>query len=626
MTVEPGRDNRAQAASAQTPAPCVHYLVEATAAAYPAAEAVTMGSRSLTYRRLDSRASLVASRLRELGVRPESRVALSLRRSPELIVAVLAILKAGGACVPLDPAYPRERLAYMLDDARVAAVVTESALADRLGIGDIPTVRVDLEEPELGTAETPPAGTAIFPDNLAYVIYTSGSTGVPKGVEMTHRALVNLLLWQAAHTSGLSQGPTRTLQFAPLSFDVAFQEIFSTWMQGGTLVLVDEETRRDIPSLWRHVIATRVERLYLPPSALHALAAEASRSGERAALREVVTAGERLQVTPTLVEFVRRQRCRALHNHYGPSETHVATFHVLEGAPESWPSVPPIGRAIDNVTLHVLDSRLDPVPYGTPGELYIGGACVARGYLRRPGLTAERFVPNQFGEGAGARLYRTGDVVKRMAGGTLEFLGRADDQVKLRGFRIELGEVEAALTELPIVREAVVLLREDRPGQRRLVGYVLPNEAPPVARELRAGLQNRLPEHMVPSVFVTVDRWPTTPSGKVDRKALPAPAFQQTSEPPGTETEHVLAAIWRDVLGVEHVSRDDDFFDLGGDSLSAARLAAELRAALGVELTLARLFEAPTLSALAALIPTLPAASQRPIQRMEHPSPGRGHG
>jgi amino acid adenylation domain-containing protein len=586
------------------PVECLHRVFAARAAATPDAPAVVHGDERVSYGELNRRANRLAHSLRRRGVGPESRVGLCAERSVEMVVGLLGILKAGAAYVPLDPEYPRARLALMLEDARVSVVLTQRRIEERLPPRAWDVLHLDGVEPEGAREESEPE-SGVTPDNIAYVLYTSGSTGVPKGVALGHGALANLIAWQRGEAP-LPEG-ARTLQFTSLNFDVSFQEIFSTLCEGGALVLVSEDERRDPVRLLRLVERERVGRLYLPFVALRELAEAAE--GLHAAppdLRQVITAGEQLQVTPAVARFFGRLEGCTLYNHYGPSETHVVTAYELRGEPSAWPQLPPIGRPIANTRLYVLDRWMRPVPAGVGGELYVGGAPLARGYHGRPALTAERFVPDPLSGEAGARLYRTGDLGRHLPDGSVEFLGRADNQVKVRGFRVEPGEVEAALGECAGVRQAVVLAQEWGGGGRRLAAYVMPvdGRAALTAGELRGELRRRLPDYMVPSAFVFVDEWPLTPSGKVDRRRLPAPgpesADTETSEPPRTPTEELLAGMWEELLGVGRVGAEDDFFELGGHSLLAARLAARVREGFGVELALRKVFEAPTVRGLAA--------------------------
>ncbi|HEU4454354.1 MAG TPA: amino acid adenylation domain-containing protein [Longimicrobium sp.] len=511
----------AGAAARRDQAGVVHEMFAAAAAASPDAVAVELGAERVTYADLDARANRLARRLRRLGVGPDERVALALERSVEMVVAVLGVLKAGGCYVPVDPAYPARRIAHMLEDSRASVLVTTSALAARLPAGASAVLAVDADADLVAREASTAPAVEVDAENLAYVLYTSGSTGLPKGAALPHRALASLLRWQLRRWG--AGAAARTLQFASLSFDVSFQEIFSTWCAGGTLVLVDDPTRRDAHALLAYLRETRVERLFLPFAALQNLAEAAARAGAALPdLREVATAGEALRATPQLRAFFRLNPRARLENQYGPSETHVVSAHRLAADPDGWPALPPIGAPVDGATLHVLDDRPGAGAPGAAGELYASGAALARGYLGRPALTAERFVPSPFGP-AGARLYRTGDRARWTAGGELEYLGRTDAQVKVRGYRVEPGEVEAAVASHPSVHQAAVAAHGDG-AARRLVAYVvaLPGRTADVA-SLRAHVAARLPEHMVPAAWVALEALPLTPSGKVDRRALPEP-------------------------------------------------------------------------------------------------------
>jgi amino acid adenylation domain-containing protein len=511
----------ADVVDAPASAAVVHEMFDAAVARTPDAAAVEFGAERVSYGDLDSRANRLANRLRRLGVGPDERVAIALERSVEMVVTVLAVLEAGGCYVPVDPAYPAERIAHMLGDSRAAVLVTTSALAARLPAGDFAVLSLDADADLVRRESAAPPVVEVDGENLAYVLYTSGSTGLPKGAALPHRALANLLRWQISR--GGEDAAARTLQFSSLSFDVSFQEIFSTWCAGGTLVLVDDDTRREAQALLAYLRETRVERLFLPFAALQNLAEVAARtSAALPELREVVTAGEALRATPQLRAFFRLNPRARLENQYGPSETHVVSAHRLAANPEEWPPLPPIGAPVDGAGLHVLDERLDEAAPGVEGEVYAAGAALARGYLERPALTAERFVPSPFGS-AGARLYRTGDRARFTPDGELEYLGRTDAQVKVRGYRVELGEVEASVASHPAVHQAVVAAHGEG-AAKRLVAYVvaLPGRtAEPTS--LRAHVAARLPEHMVPAAWVALSALPLTPSGKVDRRALPEP-------------------------------------------------------------------------------------------------------
>ncbi len=586
---------------------CVHQLVEAQAARAPDDVAAIFAPHQLTYRELETQAGELANHLRSLGVGPDVCVGLFLERSLEMLVGLLAVLKAGGAYVPLDPDYPTERLAYMLKDAGVRVLLSQRRLATRLPAGVERLVCLDEPIPS-ATAATATVAAVVKPDHLAYVIYTSGSTGQPKGVAMPHRPLVNLLAWQG-RDSRAGRG-TRTAQFTSLSFDVSFQEIFSTWSSGGTLVMVAQTTRRDPVALWKLLADARVERLFLPFVALQQLAEAASESELTPRhLREVITAGEQLQITGKLVALFERLPGCTLHNHYGPSESHVVTAYSLAGPPRTWPPLPPIGRPIQNTRLYVLDPHGQPLPVGVPGELYISGDCLARGYLGQPELTGTKFLPETFSGRMGSRLYRTGDLVRYLPDGNLEFLGRLDHQVKLRGFRVELGEIEATLRRYPAVRDCAVVAREVAPGDKRLIAYFTSKEgAQTTAAELTDHVRAALPDYMVPSAFLTLAQFPLTPSGKVDRKALLArelqiPEVAGESAPPRTPIEEALVAIWREVLHRRQVGIHDNFFDLGGHSLLAIQVVNHVNKA-GLGLTLNQIFQHQTIAELAAVADT----------------------
>ena len=516
---------------------------------------------------------------------------------------MIAALKAGAAIVPLDPTYPAERLAWMVEDARLAALVTTGALVGALPVAPGKAVLLDREAEVLARVDSSRPGLQTAPGDLAYVIYTSGSTGRPKGVAMPQGPLVNLAAWQRERSAALPL--RRTLQYSSLSFDASFQEIFSTFAEGGTLVLVSEADRRDPAELLGVLSGERVERLFLPFVALQSLAETAEERPAPLCLREVVAAGEALRVTDPIRRFFGRLPGAVLDNHYGPTETHVATAERLEGDAGRWPELPSIGRPIGNARAYVLDAWLEPAPIGVAGEIYLGGEVLARGYLARSDLTAERFVPDPFA--TGARLYRTGDLGRVLADGRLEFLGRRDRQVKVRGYRVEPGEVEVALARCAGVRAAVVEARTLPGAGPRLVAYVVPEEGRRGGgRALRDELASSLPEHLVPSFFVEVEALPLTPSGKVDRRALPDP--EPEAGPAVSDLsplEALVADAFEETLGARRLGRDAHFFDLGGHSLLATRAVARLRRLAGVDVPLRALFDAPTVHGLAAVLATV---------------------
>jgi amino acid adenylation domain-containing protein len=588
-------------------------LCAAQAARTPSAPAVSARMERWSYADLLRYAEDLAARLRALGVGPDCRVAVCAEPSPRLVAAMVGVWLAGGACVSLDPSYPAERLAFMVADCGARWLVGTCPTPEVApGLSVLPLALRPGAEPAgpLSSADLalPPAGS---PDQLAYVVYTSGSTGRPKGVAVPHRALVNLILWQRGRSWA-----RRTLQFASPSFDVFFQELLLCLATGGELVIATPDERRDPARLIELCRERRVERLFLPFVALRGLAEVGVHRAPLLDLREVITAGEQLQATPALRRwFADHPACRLL-NQYGPSETHVVTEEPLPADPQGWSELPPIGRAIANVRPYVLDEELGHLPVGVPGDLYLGGVGLARGYLDRPALSAERFLPDPYAARQGSRMYRTGDRARWLPDGRLEFLGRIDDQVKVRGFRVEVGEVEACLAKLPGVRQAVVLALPDD-GDRRLVAYVLADGPSAEPETLRAALRRELPEPFVPSALVLVEDFPRTPSGKVDRRALSAVQCKPgAAHEPATDLERAVAQTWCEVLGLERVDRDDDFFSLGGHSLTATRVAVRLHERLGSDVPVSWLFEHPTVGRLAAALaatgsagPSAPVAS-----------------
>ncbi|HEX6903706.1 MAG TPA: non-ribosomal peptide synthase/polyketide synthase [Thermoanaerobaculia bacterium] len=582
------------ATDSPVPESCVHEGIAARAAASPEAAAVVFGADLLTYRELDQRANALAHRLRELGVGPEVRVGVALERSLEMVIGLLAVLKAGGAYVPLDPSYPAERLAFMLEDAGVAALLTQSGLAGYDG----PEIRLSPGARGVGESAEPPAGGA-GPWNLAYVIYTSGSTGRPKGVQISHGALTNFLA-SMAETPGFGTGDV-LLAVTSLSFDIAGLELYLPLLTGGQVILASREEAADGRRLQELIAASGATILQATPATWRLLLESGWPGGEGL---KALCGGEAL---PPALAASLRERVGSLWNVYGPTETTVwSTVEEVAGdGPVS------IGRPIANTAVYVVDAWGSPAPVGVPGELYLGGAGLARGYLARPELTAERFLPDPFGA-AGSRIYRTGDLARYRPDGRLECLGRIDHQVKVRGFRIELGEIEAVLGRHPEVAAAVVVAREDVPGDRRLAAYVVPRQAgADLTADLRIRLRQSLPEYMVPTAWVAMDALPLTPNGKVDRRALPKPEAVSGEVPaePRTPVEELLTGMWSELLGRESVGIHDNFFDLGGHSLKATQVVARVRQAFGVDLPLRRVFEAPTVAGLARIVERLRSAA-----------------
>lgn len=582
---------------------CIHDIIEEQARSRPGAEAVRFEGRALTYSDLDARANRLACRLQELGVGPEVLVALCFERSLEMVVAILGVLKAGGAYVPLDPKYPEDRLRFMLEETDARVLLTQSRLLDVLPQHRAQVLCLD-GLPD-GGHDAPDAGPArsVTPGNLAYVIYTSGSTGRPKGVMISHQGLV---ISTTARVPFFAADVKRFLLLSPLPFDSSVVGIYWTLCRGGTLVLVPDEAQQDVARLAEVIAREQVSHLLTLPS-FWTLILEHARPDQLAGLATVIVAGE---PCPKRLVDQHRQKLpgTALINEYGATENTVwcSGYDCRELAL----AVAPLGRPIANAQMYALDEQAGPAPIGVPGELYSGGEALARGYWRRPDLTAERFLPDPFGGQPGARLYRSGDLVRLLPEGDFEFLGRVDNQVKIRGFRIELSEVEAALSAHPSVGEAVVAAREDQPGQgKRLVAYLTAAAgAAVVAKDLRDFLKDRLPAFMLPQALVILERMPRMPNGKVDRRALPVPDPATASageEPvaPRNAVEAMLAEVWSTVLGVASVGVHDNFFDLGGDSLLSIQVVARANQK-GLGLTPRLLFQHQTLAELAAAVGT----------------------
>jgi pristinamycin I synthase-3/4 len=607
---------------------CLHNLFARQAARTPDAVAVVYEDRALSYAELERSANQLGSYLRELGVGPEMTVGVCVERSPEMVIGLLGILKAGGAYLPLDPEYPSERLAFMLQDAKVSVVVTQSSLLARWSAYAATLICLDRDRERIAGYSVSAPVTGVCPDNLAYVIYTSGSTGRPKGVAVRHQAVVNYLHFLGKRL-GLNEDDT-VLQVSAISFDPSVRDIFGPLLNGSRLVILSAEARRDprayLDNIERHRISTL---LSIIPRLLDSVVAAADDSTVGKSLRNVLTCGEPLNYA-THDAFRRMNHTSRLINQYGPTECTMVTTSFVAGEAGDRCGRVPIGRPIANALLYVLDEELIPTPIGVTGELYIGGAGLARGYLHRPGLTATRFIANPYGEGE--RLYRTGDLVRYRPDGNLEFVGRGDGQVKVRGYRIEPAEIEAALVSFGGISQAVVVAREgatytshgqghmaaprtdgeravraqpDEPGELRLLGYVVGHAESIDVAVLRTHLERNLPRYMVPSALMVLDALPLTPNGKIDRQSLPALASRPERVAfvePRTEVEAELAAIWCEVLGLNRVGIEDDFFAMGGHSLLATRVAARLREVFGVEVALRELFAAPTVRVLAQRI------------------------
>jgi amino acid adenylation domain-containing protein len=592
---------------------CIPELVARRAVETPDAVAVTAGAQILSYGELDCRANRLARYLRSLGVGTDVVVGLCLPRSLDMVVGALGILKAGGAYLPMDPVWPPDRLTFILEDAQSPVLITNLSVAQRLPSGRQKIV--NLGAPQISAQPADPLPAKIRRDDLAYVIYTSGSTGKPKGVEITHGGLANLVSWHQQEFSVTSAD--RASHLAGLSFDAAVWELWPYLAIGASVHLVDEITRNSAEFLQDWLVSQGITISFVPtPLAEHLLIMEWPRNP---VLRILLTGGDTLHHYPSVsLPFV-------LVNNYGPTEyTVVATSGAM--LPDRHDGMlPPIGRAIANTRIHLLDEQLRPVPAGTVGEIYIAGAGLARGYRNRPDLTAEKFIPDPFTAERGGRLYKTGDLARLLPDGQIAFLGRADDQIKIRGFRIEPNEIVCALNQHPDVRESLVLAREDASGQKRLAAYLaLKPESGLTHTVLRDYLRDYLPEYMLPAAFVRLDAFPLTPHGKIDRAALPAPDPGNTiqdeiSAGPRTGTQQRVIEILTQLLGLKKIGLNDNFFLLGGHSLLGAQLIARLREAFGVELPLRSVFDAPTVAALAEEIELLTANRETPEKKSPAP-------
>jgi amino acid adenylation domain-containing protein len=634
---------------------CIHHLFEAQVEQTPDAVAVVCGEEALTYRELNNRANQLAHYLQALGIKPDTLVAISVERSLEMIVGFLGILKAGGAYVPLDPAYPHERRAYKLQDSQAPVILTQDRLLTSLPDNNAKVVRLDADWDAIARESQENPVSEVTAENLAYVIYTSGSTGNPKGVMITHQGMVN---HSVAIAREYELKPSdRILQFSSMSFDIIIEEVFPSLIIGAAIVLRPEDILSSATNFVEFVARERITVLNLPTAFWHELVKglsvlkpepakteEAVSCALLATVRLLIVGGEKASrsVYLTWLQLVGK-RIRWL-NSYGPTETTVtATVYDPSSQSDNNPllSEIPIGRPLANARAYILDRNLQPVPIGVVGELYIGGAGLGRGYLNRPDLTANKFINNPFvtvepdaepNHPKSNRLYKTGDTVRYLSDGNVEFIGRIDYQVKIRGFRIELGEIETVLEQHPAVQQAVVLAREDVPGEKRLVAYVVPKqEQSPATRELSSFLKEKLPDYMVPTAFVLMETLPLTPNGKVDRRALKAPdpsvtVSQRVIVPPRYQLEFQLTKMWEEILGIEPIGIRDNFFDLGGHSLLVMRLISQINALCGKTLPLNTLFSTPTIEQLAkflhqeqesatwrSLVPLQPQGSKPPF-------------
>ncbi|QIP11495.1 amino acid adenylation domain-containing protein [Spirosoma aureum] len=595
----------------------VHQLVEQTASKHPDTIALILGGDTLTYRQLNEQAETICHTI--LNVDPDAAlIGVSSARSLDMVIGVLAVLKAGKAYLPLDPTYPAQRLEQISIDSGIKtclATAQDAPVFEQIGLHVISSGKASGFVPQSANRQK----------STAYVLYTSGSTGKPKGVSMGHGPLMNLLHWQAANSEAAVG--TRTLQLAPLSFDVSFQEIFATLSTGGTLILIDEELRLDLTALLAFIDEQSVNRLFLPFVALQYLA-EAAVSTQRfpSALREIMTAGEQLKITPQLTSFFTALPNCVLFNQYGPTECHVVSQLKLEGNPTEWPLLPSIGKAIDNVSLFIADDNLTLLPEGESGELLIAGDCLAEGYLHQEALTNEKFIELAIPGRGITRIYRTGDLARYQPDGTIEFLGRRDDQVKIRGHRVELGELEVIINQLQGVKQAVVVAREGIGGQKQLIAYLVSSGETKENVGIRKELEQRLPDYMMPSAFVWMDDFPKTSSGKVDKKKLPAPEQKRpelavTYRKPKTSLEQTIANVWATLLQLDKVGLDDNFFELGGNSLLAQKIVAALKQEQQ-SLPVTKLYQYPTIAGIARYLQ--PQALIQAGNEVTEPQPRKG--
>ncbi|MEM7555656.1 MAG: amino acid adenylation domain-containing protein [Cyanobacteria bacterium P01_A01_bin.84] len=573
---------------------CIHQLFEEQVEITPSDIAVIFGQQQLTYQELNSRANQLAHYLQRQGVKSDTVVGICMERSIQMVVGLLAILKAGGAYVPLDPAYPKERLAFTLADSQVNVLLVNTHLVNDLPPHGAQLVCIDTDSTKFDEYSSENLVSNTIPENLAYVIYTSGSTGKPKGVQIPHSAVVNFLI-SMGQNPGLRKEDV-LLSVTTLSFDIAALELYLPLIVGARLVLVNQEAIADGAQLLKELVSNDVTVMQATPATWRILVA----AGWQKNSMKILCGGEALDSS---LAHQLRERGKEVWNLYGPTETTIWSAALEVKYQEQQQGVSPIGFPIANTQLYILDSHQQLVPVGVSGELHIGSVGLARGYWNKPELTAEKFIPNPFAQGT--RLYKTGDKVRYLADGKIEFLGRIDHQVKIRGFRIELGEIEALLKEHPQVRETVVLAREDIPNDCRLVAYLITREKKkPSVNELRGFLKQKLPEYMLPSGFVVLDALPLTPNGKIDRRALPAPDNQRpeltaTFKPPQSETEQQIAKLWQEVLHLDKVGINDNFFDLGGNSLLMLQVNNKLRAILQRDMSVVTMFQNPTIYSLA---------------------------
>ncbi|EAZ87964.1 non-ribosomal peptide synthetase, partial [Crocosphaera chwakensis] len=571
---------------------CIHQLFEEQVKRTPDAIAVVYENQQLTYQELNEKANQLGHYLQKLGVKPDTLVGICVERSMEMVIGLLGILKAGGAYVPIDPNYPQERIAYVMQDSNMGVLLTKQHLKTQLKEVKIPVISWEQEEERIFQNFVNNTPSLVNSKHLAYVIYTSGSTGRPKGVQIAHQSVINFLN-SMSKRPGLTQEDD-LLAVTTISFDIAGLELYLPLIMGGKILLASQETASDGEKLIQLLQNSDTTIMQATPATWRMLIA-ANWKGK--SNLKILCGGEAL---PGSLAYQLRDKTQEIWNVYGPTETTIwsSTYLVrqLSDTSDSRESAQPIGHPIDNTQIYILDPNLQPVPVGVPGELHIGGDGLARGYLNRPDLTAEKFIPNPFGTG---KLYKTGDLCRYRRDGNIEYIGRIDHQVKIRGFRIELGEIETQLSNHPEIRESVVIAREDAPGNKQLVAYLVSDEMSQssVTQTLRDCLKEQLPDYMIPSAFVLLEKLPLTPNGKIDRRALPAPDSNRRGQEnyiaPQTPTQELLANIWQTILKIEKISLKDNFFELGGHSLLATQIISRVRETFSLDLPIRALFENP---------------------------------
>ena len=579
---------------------CVHQLFEQQTLKTPSAIAVVFQEQQLTYQELNESANQLAHYLQKIGVSSQSLVGMCLERSVNMVIAVLAVLKVGGVCVPLDPTYPQERLSYILQDTQIKTLLTQKDCQLLLNSETISQrILLDKQGSEIALEPKTNLDKPVSLKDLAYIIYSSGSTGVPKGIMILHQSLTNIIEHHQLKTSS----ERNFLQFAPFNFDVSYHEIFAALCLGGSLFIVPEDSRLDLAKLSQLLANHPIHKAILPVTLLQQLIETYSEETYLFAnLREIISAGEQLQITPTMISVFKKLEHCTLYNYYGPTEADIVTSYTFEPNPELWPKYIPIGKPAINVQVYILNSHLQPLPIGVTGELYVAGGGLARGYFNNPQLTQEKFIPNPFSDNS--LLYKTGDLARYLPNGDIEYLGRIDDGVKVRGYRIELGEVETILNQHPQIAQAIATVQGETAREKYLAAYFIPRLGETINQvELRHFLENWLPDYMIPSAFVVMESFQLSPNGKVNRKVLPIPdknplSLTQNYVAPRTAIEEVLAGIWAEILEVERVGIEDDFFLLGGHSLKAIQLISKIRQTLEIEVSVRQLFNHSTISQL----------------------------